>query len=164
MGTALYLEPLNLFFYTWRFLATLESEEDNRLLKRVYRFVSLFSIIVLPSVFIGVYVAFVILYARAVSYLDEEKTVLAAKFYQKYLKIDETLGYLQLTCNLFACVVLVLVIRLVNKMTKVVGYGLQTVEKERRFNQTMTLAHIGLVLGYTVVSIMAFNIKLTGAD
>ena len=71
---------------------------------------------------------------------------------------------MQLTCNLFACVVLALVIRLVNKMTKVVGYGLQTVEKERRFNQTMTLAHIGLVLGYTVVSIMAFNIKLTGAD
>ena len=131
-------------------------------MKLVYRYTSIFSIIVLPTVLIGVYITFVIEYARAVSYLDEEKPNLATIYYYKYLKLDETLGYLQLACNLFACIVMMLVIRLVNKLTKVVGYGQNKVEQERKFNQTMTLAHIGLVLGYTALSIMAFNIKSTG--
>ena len=58
---------------------------------------------------------------------------------------------------------MVLVIRLVKKIAERVNYGQQLVEKERKFSQTMTMAHIGLVLGYTVVSIMAFNIRATGA-
>ena len=124
LGTALYLEPLNLFLYTWRFLASLESEEENRHLKIAFQLVSLFFIIVLPALFIAIYAAFVILFSRAEFFLEEGQSAKAKEIYFKYLKISDTLGYLQLTCNLFACLVMVLVIRLVDKMTKAVGYGL----------------------------------------
>lgn len=56
-----------------------------------------------------------------------------------------------------------LVIRLVKKIAERVKYGQQTVEKDRKLSQTMTVAHIGLVLGYSVVSIMTFNIRGYGA-
>jgi len=29
LGNAIYLEPLNLLFYTWRFFGVLENETDN---------------------------------------------------------------------------------------------------------------------------------------
>lgn len=94
LGSAIYLEPLNIFLYTWRFLATLESEEIHHILKTAYRFVSLFFIIVLPALFIGIYVTFVILFAKAEYLLDDGKSESAKKIYSKYLKIEDTLGYL----------------------------------------------------------------------
>ena len=128
-----------------------------------YRCVSIASILIIPTTYIGIYISFVLEYSKAVSFLYEHKTDLATATYDKYLKIDATLGYLALVCNLFSCLVMVLVIRLVKKITERVDYGQKMVEKERKFSQTMTVAHIGLVLGYTVISIMAFNIRATGA-
>ena len=43
----IYLEPLNLFLYTWRFLSQLDQEETNTFLKRLYRWFSPVSIVLL---------------------------------------------------------------------------------------------------------------------
>jgi hypothetical protein len=99
-----------------------------------YRSISIASIVILPTTYVGIYVSFVIEYSKAVSYLYEYKTDLATATYDRYLKIDEALGYLSLICNLFSCLVMVLVIRLVNKMTKRIDYGQKMVEKERKFS------------------------------
>ncbi len=47
----IYLEPLNLFLYAWRFLRELEEEEENKTLKMCFRGFSLVSIVVLPLAF-----------------------------------------------------------------------------------------------------------------
>jgi hypothetical protein len=54
---ALVLEPLNIFLYTWRFLATLERKESNKTVKTVYRWFSRMSIILVPLAYYGIYAA-----------------------------------------------------------------------------------------------------------
>ena len=60
----IYLEPLNLFLYTWRFLNQLEQEESNIKVKRFYRFLALFSIVLMPLSFYTVSTALIIQGAR----------------------------------------------------------------------------------------------------
>ena len=43
----IYLEPLNLFLYTWRFLSQLDREETSTFLKRLYRWFTPISIVLL---------------------------------------------------------------------------------------------------------------------
>jgi hypothetical protein len=57
---SVYLEPLNIFLYTWRFLSSLEVEEDNLVLKMMYRWWARVSILVIPMGFYGIYIAFVV--------------------------------------------------------------------------------------------------------
>lgn len=57
---AVNLEPLSLFLYTWRFLATLEEETEHKKLKAFYRWLARFSIILLPLGFYAVFSAFII--------------------------------------------------------------------------------------------------------
>ena len=47
----IYLEPLNMFLYAWRFLRELEDAEENKALKICYRGFSLVSIFLLPLAF-----------------------------------------------------------------------------------------------------------------
>jgi hypothetical protein len=55
--TAISLEPLNLFLYTWRFLETLEREENIDWIKKFYRIFAAASICLLPIAFFGVFIA-----------------------------------------------------------------------------------------------------------
>ena len=54
LTSAIALEPLNLFFYTWRFWATLEKEETNRHLKSFYFWFAWGSICLIPAAYYGV--------------------------------------------------------------------------------------------------------------
>ena len=65
LENAIFLEPLNLFFYTWRFLATLELETDTQSVKVFYRLFALISIILLPAGFYAVFISYEILSAKA---------------------------------------------------------------------------------------------------
>ena len=60
LDTAIVLEPLNLFFYTWRFWATLEKEETNRHLKSFYFWFAWSSICLIPAAYYGVFVGYVV--------------------------------------------------------------------------------------------------------
>jgi len=104
LQTALFLEPINIFLYTWRFLQTLEAEERNQLIKAIYRWVAIITISLIPISFYCVYAALVI---------ADMKSWNSVKGDNIYYKLQPTIGYLALTSNLFACIVLLLVLRLV---------------------------------------------------
>jgi hypothetical protein len=57
---AIDLEPLSLFLYSWRFLATLETEEQNKIAKIIYRWFAWVTVFLLPLSFYGVFAAFII--------------------------------------------------------------------------------------------------------
>ena len=56
---AINLEPLTLFLYTWRFIATMEREEQNKSLKIFYRWFSVLSISLLPLFYYCVFIAMI---------------------------------------------------------------------------------------------------------
>ena len=70
----IYLEPLNLFFYTWRFLAELELETSHPLLKKFYKWFADVSIVLLPSAFITAVIGYIVEYGRYTYYIDNFKT------------------------------------------------------------------------------------------
>ena len=51
-NTAIDLEPLNAFLYTWNLLLTLELEEHNTWLRKTFKFYGRFSIWIVPLLFI----------------------------------------------------------------------------------------------------------------
>ena len=59
LQTALFLEPVNIFLYTWRFLPTLEAAEQSQVIKRIYRWVACLTIAVIPLSFYFVFAALV---------------------------------------------------------------------------------------------------------
>jgi len=68
LSTAFFLEPLNLFFYTWRFFAVLEKEEDNSKLKLFYRWLALITIICFPATFYALFIGYLIEYGKYEEY------------------------------------------------------------------------------------------------
>ena len=68
LQTAIFLEPLNLFFYTWRFWATLAEEETNKYLKSFYFWFSWGSICLIPATFFGVLAGYVVAVGRFFEY------------------------------------------------------------------------------------------------
>ena len=70
---AVSLEPLSLFLYTWRFLEILEKEEEAQILKRTFRLLAIFTILILPVTFLGTFMAHVISIAKCNAYFDEGK-------------------------------------------------------------------------------------------
>ena len=62
-----YLEPLNLFLYTWRFLSELESEANNPKLKKFYKYFAQVSIVIIPVAFITIVPAFIVIEAKYVT-------------------------------------------------------------------------------------------------
>jgi hypothetical protein len=51
----IYLEPLNLFMYTWYFLRNLEQEETSLCLKRSFKIFAYVSIVLLPICYLAVF-------------------------------------------------------------------------------------------------------------
>ena len=56
----IYLEPLNLFLYTWRFMRELEQEEKNHLIKNFYKWFPFISILILPVAFVCIVIAYTV--------------------------------------------------------------------------------------------------------
>ena len=57
------ISPLSLFLYTWRFLKQLELEA-NRMLKRIYKWFALVSIVLLPLAFYVIVIVLIVEIAK----------------------------------------------------------------------------------------------------
>jgi hypothetical protein len=56
LSVAYYLDPLNVFLYTWQFLPTLAIEESNNNMSEIYHWYRKISVWILPAAFVGIYV------------------------------------------------------------------------------------------------------------
>ncbi len=60
----IYLEPLNLFLYTWRFLSELEQSVSKPAAKTFLKWFARISIILIPPAFISIVTAWIVENAR----------------------------------------------------------------------------------------------------
>ena len=153
-----WLEPLSLFLYTWRFLDVIEKEEENWLLKRFYMWFSTVTIICMPLGFYSIYATYVIEAGLQQYYVFSGQIKLAQPFGARVHKLDKANGWLTLTCNLISCIILCFILRLFHKITRQVSFGQTEANKKHKLNQSLTIAHIGLILGYSVICLFIFNI------
>ncbi len=65
----IFLEPLNIFLYTWRFLRELEQEESNTVVKLIYKWFARISILLMPAAFICIVPAYIVLEAKNSYYI-----------------------------------------------------------------------------------------------
>jgi hypothetical protein len=101
----------------------------------------------------------VILEAKYEFYLSHGNRNQAEIYYQPFIAISLTLSYLSLATNLFSCIIIGLVVRLVrNKVTEPVSYCINTVENERKLNEKVTASHVLLITAYTISSILEYNV------
>ena len=110
-----YLEPFNLFFYTWRYLTALEDEETGKALKTFYRLFKEIAMALFPLplfVFIGIFLRVDIFSWR---YFDKRDFLT-----HKAVIVQEIIGYLSLGCNLISCINLVLLMAHMRKTAKYV--------------------------------------------
>ncbi len=56
----IYLEPLNLFLYTWRFLSELEQSFSEPAAKTFFKWFARISILIVPAAFISIVTAFIV--------------------------------------------------------------------------------------------------------
>jgi hypothetical protein len=76
----IYLEPLNLFLYTWRFLAELEQSVSKPAAKTFLEWFARISILLIPPAFISIVTAYIVVNAK----LD---------YYQLHLKLEQANHY-----------------------------------------------------------------------
>jgi hypothetical protein len=72
----IFLEPLSLFLYTWRFLKELEQEADSKIVKAFYRWFAYITIVLVPLAF----------YCIVTALLVEKSQYLYYYFHQKNAK------------------------------------------------------------------------------
>ena len=82
-----------------------------------------------------------------------------ARYYELRGKFYEALGYLTIFSNLLACIILIFVIRMVYSMTKKVRFGQAAVMQQRKLSLSITLVHIALIFGFTVVTAIDFMVS-----
>ena len=160
---AVYLESLNIFLYTWRFLKTLEKEEKNKRIKTFYKYFGRVTICLLPAGFYAIFAAYIYEDGRYLEYFFAKKYKQALNFKTKTDKLSAAIGYLTVTLNFISCVILAFVLRLVSKIAAPVKFGKEKVENERKLNKFVTSSHICLIFGYTITSVLNFNIPATNA-
>ena len=108
-----FFEPLNLFFYTWRFLAQLEYEAKHTALKTIYRWFARVSILILP-------ISFLIIVPYYIYYTSEMTYALNMGRKQEYdtykniaLDWERRVFIVGPLTNLISCLILALVLFLV---------------------------------------------------
>jgi hypothetical protein len=117
LNNLIFLEPLNLFLYTWRFLSQLQQEESNRVAKCLYRYIGNFIIVLLPLSFFCVVPAFIIEGSKDYFNLFHFKFDESTHYAIIAEKLQRTADGLGITANLISCLILLLVVRLIYKMT-----------------------------------------------
>ena len=60
IGYADFLEPITIFLYTWQLLEALEERQTNPLFKKINKWYRKISIFLVPSLFLSVFIAIVI--------------------------------------------------------------------------------------------------------
>jgi hypothetical protein len=118
------MQPLNLFLYTWRFLAQLEVEAKHKVVKNIYKWFARVSIIIVPVSFLVLVPYYCFAFAKWTYYLN---TYINPKETQHYNDIKEKLfHYLQVLSpskNLLSCLILMMVLVLVLKLSRKVKVG-----------------------------------------
>jgi hypothetical protein len=154
----IYLEPLNLFLYTWRFLSELEQSFIKPAAKTFLKWFAHISILFIPSVLISVVIAAIVESARYDYYLFHLK-----KEKDHYASISNALfkavGILGPLTNLISCLILAFVIVLVAKMSRQVQMGASIVADKTKINTLVTGSHIGVTLAFTITQVMIIFYK-----
>ena len=159
-----YIAPLNLFLYTWRFLRELEQSVSNKVLKIICRGFEIFTIAVLPVAFYAILTVYI--------YLNGEYTYYGAKLEIKKAthvghistKLGLVLTFLNPIVAVLSCLILGMVVFLVLKLSRQVRVGKNAVAAKRQINVLVTVSHIVVALTFTITEPMSFNIKNGAGD
>ena len=71
MNTAIYIDAVNVFLYTWQLIPTLQIEETNSYFAKIYKYYYKFSIWTVPFGFLGLYVSNSVLAGRYYSLIQD---------------------------------------------------------------------------------------------
>lgn len=122
------LEPLNIFLYTWRLLATLEREEENITIKKALSwFATLtdvnysahcFLLWAVPQLYYCLIAAIVVVETYYYNYNYQGDVDLVAHWYGILVALFQSLGYLILLTNCLGSLIMVLVVRFTRKLTQ----------------------------------------------
>ena len=123
LDNLIFIEPLNLFLYTWCFLHQLEQEETNKTLKMVYYWFAKVSIVLIALCFYCIVPTYIVELARYSYYHTDLRYEEAQHYKTIEQKLLRTMDVLALICNLVSCTILALVMRLLHKRTKSVEMG-----------------------------------------
>ena len=150
LDNLIFLEPLNMFLYTWCFLYQLEQEETNNCLRRFYYWFSRVSIVVLPLCLYCIVPAYIVELSNYSYNHTEYHYFEAQKFKKIELKLLRTIDLLALVCNLVSCTILALVMRLLHKRTKSIKLGSDAVNQKNKINKLVTGSHICVTLAFAI--------------
>lgn len=157
LGISINLGPMNTFFYTWRFLDSLESEQSETTKKAcsVFKYLSL---IVVPAMYLSLYFAIALVGAKFSKLYYEDGN------YQ-YYKLFQVYGYWSTITNIAACFIMGLVVRFVNLITKKPKDMPETIQdnimqEQVKMNLIVTLSHIAIIVAYTLVLFINDNFSL----
>jgi hypothetical protein len=115
---ATYLEPLNIFMYTWRFLATLEREEKHLPTKKAFHWYAALTGWTIPLLYYSFYVAIAVVQTYYTTYDFQSNADESAHWNGIFVKLDKSLGYLTTFTNCLACFTMVLIVRSARKLTQ----------------------------------------------
>jgi hypothetical protein len=153
-----YLEPLNLFLYTWRFLSELEQSVSRPAVKTFLKWFTRISILLIPAAFISIVTAFIVENARSEYYDYHSNLEEAIYYYNIAFPLYKTIEILGPATNLTSCLILAMVIWQVIKMSRQVQLGRGAVADKNKINTLVTTSHIGVTLAYTITqAIIIFN-------
>ena len=146
----IYLEPLNLFMYTWYFLRNFEQEETNTCLKKFYKWFAFVSISLLPICYVITLSVFCYEYGLVLNYSQElqvDEVKLHTKIRNNLLKTIDGLGVLT---NSISCSILIVTIIKVHKFSKTAGEGIEDGAVKQKLDFVQIFAHIIITVVYTI--------------
>ncbi len=157
------MEPLNIFLYTWRFLATLLREEEHLPTKKVFRWYAILSGWTVPLLYYCFFVAIVITNTYYDTYYFNGKTDEAAHWLGITISLTKSLGYFITITNCLACFTMVLIVHYAHKLTKPIltAFGeinSEEVQEQRKLHSLVTSMNVILIMVYTVLSVLVFNV------
>ena len=120
--------------------------------------------VLLPAVFYGVYAAYVIQRAKFYQYYYEDNTQESDYHNQKATKFLQAIGIFSAVGNVFSCAILILVVRLINKMAVNVRFGGKKISNQSKVNQIVTASHLTLIFACTILSIFYLNVPSTNGS
>ncbi len=106
-----YMEPLNLFLYTWRFLSELEQEERNIWIKNCLKWFARISIWLFPLAFCCIVPAYTVEISYNIYYYNLSDYENSLYYYYRAHALFRTVEILGPVTNLVSCLILALVIR-----------------------------------------------------
>lgn len=126
-------------------------------MKKLHGSFSILTILTLPIGFYGIYAFYLIESGLADQYLIELNKQLFEFHNSRANKLLQTLDYLALISNLISCVILILLLRVFRKMLAPIKFGRDSALSKQKLNKMVTISHIILILGYTVITSLVLN-------